>query len=134
MSRQVIEVPEFAVFAAKSTAPVLLVVKGGGLIFLSGIPPIDPETGAFALMDVAAQTRRAMDNIGLCLRAAGADFGDVMRTTVYVTNAAYFAVINTVYAAYFQGPPPARTFVVVGSWPAPFDVEIECTALDPAPP
>ena len=130
MSRHVIEVPELAAFAAKSTAPVSL-VKGGGLIFLSGIPPLDPETGAFALMDVAAQTRRVMDNIGLCLRAASAEFGDVMRTTVYVTNAAYFAVINAVYAAYFQGPPPARTLVVVGSWPAPFDVEIECTALDP---
>jgi 2-iminobutanoate/2-iminopropanoate deaminase len=129
MEKQIIEVPEFAAFTKTSTAPVSLVVKANGWVFISGIPPLDPATGTFVVEDVAAQTRRVMENIAICLKAAGSSFDKVVRCTVYVTNAAYFATINQIYGSFFDGAPPARTFVVVGSWPATFDVEIECTAL-----
>jgi 2-iminobutanoate/2-iminopropanoate deaminase len=129
MKKQIIEVPEFANWSKTSTTPVSFVVKANGLVFVSGIPPLDPETGAFSVQDVASQTRRVMENIGLCLKAAGCSFDNVVRCTVFVTNAAYFGVINQIYGSYFGGKPPARTFVVVGSWPAQFDVEIECTAV-----
>jgi 2-iminobutanoate/2-iminopropanoate deaminase len=129
MEKQIVTVPEFAEWSKGSTTPVSFVVKANGFVFISGIPPLDLENGGFALEDVAAQTKRVMDNIALCLKAADSSFEKVVRTTVYVTNAAYFGIINQVYGSYFDGAPPARTFVVVGSWPAPFDVEIECTAL-----
>jgi 2-iminobutanoate/2-iminopropanoate deaminase len=129
MEKQIIDVPEFAGWSKSSTTPVSFVVKANGLVFVSGIPPLDPDSGSFSVQDIAAQTRRVMENIGLCLKAAGSSFEKVVRCTVYVTNAAYFATINEIYGKFFPGAPPARTFVVVGSWPAPFDVEIECTAL-----
>jgi 2-iminobutanoate/2-iminopropanoate deaminase len=129
MKKQIIPVPEFSEWSKSSTTPVSFVVKANGLVFVSGIPPLDPVTGTFSVQDIAAQTRRVMENIGLCLKAAGSSFDKVVRCTVYVTNAAYFETINEIYREFFPGPPPARTFVVVGSWPAPFDVEIECTAL-----
>jgi 2-iminobutanoate/2-iminopropanoate deaminase len=129
MEKQIIPVPEFSEWSKSSTTPVSFVVKANSLVFVAGIPPFDPVTGTFSVQDVAAQTRRVMENIGLCLKAAGSSFDKVVRCTVYVTNAAYFGIINEIYREFFPGAPPARTFVVVGSWPAPFDVEIECTAL-----
>jgi len=129
MEKQIIPVPEFSEWSKSSTTPVSFVVRANGLVFVSGIPPLDPNTGTFSVLDVAAQTRRVMENIGLCLKAAGSSFEKVLRCTAYVTNAAYFGTINEIYGKFFPGPPPARTFVVVGSWPARFDVEIECTAL-----
>lgn len=129
MKRQIIDVPEFAEWTKTSTTPVSFVVKANDTIFVSGMPPIDPATGTFAIADIETQTKQVMNNIGLCLKAAGSSFDAVVRCTVYVTNAAYFSVINRIYGSYFEGAPPARTFVVVGSWPAPFDVEIECTAV-----
>jgi 2-iminobutanoate/2-iminopropanoate deaminase len=129
MEKQIIDVPEFSGWSKSSPTPVSFVVKANGLVFVSGIPPLDPGNGSFSVQDVAAQTQRVMENIGLCLRAAGSSFDKVVRCTVYVTNAAYFATINEIYGKFFPDAPPARTFVVVGSWPALFDVEIECTAL-----
>ena len=52
-----------------------------------------------------------------------------LKVTVYITNAAYFDTVNKIYAEYFDVEPPARTFVNVGSWPWPFDIEIEAIAL-----
>jgi 2-iminobutanoate/2-iminopropanoate deaminase len=130
MDKKVIQVPEFEKWAKGSTTPVSFVVKANGFVFVSGIPPLDLQNGGFALEDIRAQTKRVMDNIGFCLKAAGSSFDKVVRSTVYVTNAAYFSVINEVYGSYFDDEPPARTFAVVGSWPAPFDVEIECTAVE----
>ena len=130
MDKQIVAVPEFAEWSKGSTTPVSFVVKANGYVFISGIPPLDVVNGGFAVEDIAAQTRRVMDNIGFCLKAAGSSFDKVVRTTVYVTNAAYFGIINQIYGGYFDSQPPARTFVVVGSWPAPFDIEIECTALE----
>jgi 2-iminobutanoate/2-iminopropanoate deaminase len=129
MDKEIIAVPEFAAWSESSATPVSFVVKANGMVFVSGIPPIDPASGKFAIQDVGEQTQRVMQNIGLCLKAAGSSFEKVVRCTVYVTNAAYFATINEIYGKFFRGAPPARTFVVVGSWPATFDVEIECTAL-----
>lgn len=130
MNKQVIEVPEFGEWAKGSTTPVSFVVKANGFVFVSGIPPLDLQNGGFAIEDIRSQTKRVMDNIGFCLKAAGSDFEKVVKSTVYVTNAAYFSVINEVYGSYFREAPPARTFAVVGSWPAPFDVEIECIAVE----
>lgn len=129
MSRQVVEVPAFAAWTHASSTPVSLVIRAAGLVYVSGMPPLDPATGRFEEMDIRAQTTRVMENLKLCLSAAGTSFENVIQARVYVTNSAYFGIINEVYGAYFEGPPPTRTFVTVASWPAPFDLEIEMTAL-----
>ncbi|MGE0215273.1 RidA family protein [Mycolicibacterium sp.] len=129
MSITTISVPEFAAWDAKAGVPVSFVTKANGFVFTAGVPPLDVSSGGFLIEDITAQTRRAMDNLGFCLTAAGTSFGRVVRCTVYATNAAYFTAINAVYSSYFPSAPPARTFVVVGSWPAPFDIEIDCVAV-----
>ena len=63
------------------------------------------------------------------MKAAGSSLDKVVKVTIFCTNVAYFSAINEIYREYFAEDPPARSFVNVGSWPIPFDIEIECVAL-----
>lgn len=112
-----------------SATPLSAAVKAGGFVFISGTPPRDPQTGQIPLADVRRQTELCLDALQRRLAASGSSLEQVVKCTVYVTNAAYFNIVNEVYARYFPKDPPARTFVTVGSWPWPFDVEIECIAV-----
>ncbi|MCC7428069.1 MAG: RidA family protein [Alphaproteobacteria bacterium] len=114
--------------------PLSPVVRAGDFVFVSGQPPVDQRTGKLIKGDVAAQTAQSLENVKLCLETAGSSLDQVVKCTVYITNAAYFATVNKVYARYFPRNRPARTFCVVGSWPIPFDIEIECIAIANAPP
>lgn len=53
-----------------------------------------------------------------------------MSVRVYCTNAGHLKAVNDVYREFFGNALPARTFVTVGTWPMPFDIEIECVALE----
>jgi 2-iminobutanoate/2-iminopropanoate deaminase len=112
-----------------STTPLSAVVRAGGFLFVSGTPPREPGKPGFPLADMKRQTELALDAVQRRLEAAGSSLEKVVKCTVLVTNAAHFGVVNEVYARYFPKDPPARTFVTVGSWPLPFDIEIECIAL-----
>jgi 2-iminobutanoate/2-iminopropanoate deaminase len=74
------------------------------------------------------QAEIVLDQIKLCLEAAGTSLAKAIKCTVYCTDAAHFATINAVYARYFPIDPPARSFVCVAPWHGPFDVEIDCVA------
>ena len=76
-----------------------------------------------------AQTTAALEALKHALKSAGSSLDKVVKTTVYVSNAAYFPTVSRIYARYFPDKPPTRTFVAVGSWPLEFDIEIECIAL-----
>lgn len=112
-----------------SKTPLSAVVKAGGFLFLSGTPPREAGKSEIPLADIRRQTELVLDNIKRRLEAAGSSLDKVVKCTVYVTNAAYFDIVNEVYARYFASEPPARTFVTVGSWPWPFDIEIDCIAV-----
>lgn len=112
-----------------SSTPLSAAVKAGGFVFVSGMPPREPGSSKIPLADVKRQTELVLDGLQRRLEAAGSSLEKVVKCTVYVTNAAYFDIVNEVYARYFPVDPPARTFVTVGSWPWPFDVEIECIAV-----
>ena len=87
------------------------------------------STGKIKRVPVERQVEIVLDQIKLCLTAAGASLDDVVKCTVYCTDAAHFATINTVYARYFPSNPPARSFICVLPWHGPFDVEIDCVAM-----
>jgi 2-iminobutanoate/2-iminopropanoate deaminase len=70
-----------------------------------------------------------LDNLKVCLESAGSSLDNVVKCTVFITNAAYFDDVNDVYRKYFRRNPPARVFCVVGSWPKKFDIEIDCIAV-----
>ena len=114
---------------AKTRAPLSIMVRADNFLFCSGLPPIDPQTGTIVRGDIAVQTRAVLEAMRYALETAGSSMDRVVKTTVFITNAAYFNVVNDIYREYFPEDPPARSFVAVASWPLEFDIEIECVAL-----
>jgi reactive intermediate/imine deaminase len=127
-TKRIIHVPALEKAAAGRKPPLSWAVEAGGMVYVSGIPPIDPDKGGFLTGTIEQQTERVMENLKLVLAAAGTSLDNVVKVTIYAVNAANFARINGVYATYFSVDPPARSFVTVASWPLEFDVEIECVA------
>jgi 2-iminobutanoate/2-iminopropanoate deaminase len=124
MKKQIIATDQ----APKAIGPYSQAVRAGNLVFLSGQIPLDPQTGEALLGDIADQTRRVMDNLGAVLRASGAGFTEVVRSTIYLTNLADFAKVNEVYGGYFPTEPPARATVQVAALPRGASVEIDMIA------
>ncbi|MCX6550960.1 MAG: RidA family protein [Acidobacteria bacterium] len=114
--------------APQAIGPYSQGVRAGNLLFVSGQGHLDPESGALVGEDVASQTRRVMDNIGAILKAGGASFDNVARTTVYLADMADFAAMNAVYGEYFSSPAPARTTIQAARLPKDMRVEIDVIA------
>lgn len=102
--------------------------KVGDMVYTSGQLGVDMETGKLA-EGVEAQARASMRNVGEILKAAGASYGDVVKTTIFVKDLADFKTINTVYAEFFDGVYPARSCVQVAALPMGGLVEIEAVAM-----
>ena len=115
--------------APAAIGPYSAGVRAGNLLFLSGSIPLDPATGQVVPGDIAAQATRAMENIKALLTAAGADFANVVMTTVVLADMNEFAAMNEVYAKYFVAPFPARSTVQVARLPRDVRVEIEVIAV-----
>jgi 2-iminobutanoate/2-iminopropanoate deaminase len=115
--------------ATKPMAPYSVAAEAAGLVFISGQVAIDPTTGERSPDDVAVQARRVMDNIGVVLGDLGLDFGDIVKTTIFLADIADFSAVNDVYGSYFDSEPPARSTFQAGALPGGFLVEIEAVAV-----
>jgi len=120
-----------AVGAPHAVGPYSHAVKSGGLIFLSGQTPLDPNTGKLVEGDIGAQTKRCLDNLGIVAAAAGASLDDAVRCGIYVTDMATFKEVNETYGGYFGDAPPARSTIGVASLPLGADVEIDAILAVP---
>lgn len=104
----------------------------GEVVFVSGQLGIDPAGGALVGEDVRDQTALALRHVAAILAEAGAALGDVVKTTIYLTDlAGDFAAVNEVYAHAFSGHAPARATVGVAALPLGARVEIEAVAVVP---
>jgi 2-iminobutanoate/2-iminopropanoate deaminase len=103
----------------------------GRMVFLSGQIALDPATGTIVGEgDVVQQTEQVMANLKAVLAAAGATFGDVVKTGVFLKDMNDFATMNGVYAKYFdEATAPARACVEVARLPKDVLVEIDCIAV-----
>lgn len=102
----------------------------GSLVFCSGQIPLTPE-GDLVTGDVQTQTRQVMANIGSLLGSMGLGFGDIAKTTIFLSSMDHFAAVNEVYGSHFASEPPARSTVAVAGLPKNVDVEIEVVAVRP---
>jgi 2-iminobutanoate/2-iminopropanoate deaminase len=113
--------------APKAVGPYSQAVRAGGLLFVAGQIPLDPN-GNLVEGDVVVQARRVLDNIGAILKAAQLTYADVVRTTVFLADLNDMAAMNQVYATYFTEPYPARATVQVARLPRDVRIEIEAIA------
>ncbi|MCC0178490.1 RidA family protein [Waterburya agarophytonicola K14] len=105
----------------------------GTMLFLAGQIPLDPQSGNIVGEgDIAAQTKQVMSNIKAVLTEAGANWDNIVKTSVFLSDLANFTPMNQVYAEYFdEETAPARACVEVSRLPKDVLVEIECIAVIP---
>ena len=113
---------------AKPLGPYSPGIRAGRLVFASGTTGMDPNTSSLVEGGVAAETRQALANMSKVLEAGGSSLGNVMKTTVFMTNLQEFATMNEVYGEVFDTEPPARSTIQVAALPGGASVEIEAIA------
>jgi 2-iminobutanoate/2-iminopropanoate deaminase len=120
----IIHTPE----APAAIGPYSQAIAANGFLFCAGQTPIDPATMQVVDGDVPEQTARALANLHAVLTAAGLDWSDVVKTTVFLRDMADFQRMNEVYARVLGEARPARSTVAVLGLPRDVRVEIELVA------
>ena len=121
MTRQAIATPD----APSAIGTYSQAIRAGDTVYLSGQIPLDPGTMELVSGDIREQIDQVFRNLRTVARAAGGDFGDLVKLNVYLTDLADFPVVNEVMAEYFDEPYPARAVIGVASLPKDAVVEME---------
>ncbi len=117
--------PVTASDAPAAVGPYVHAIRSGELLFCSGQVGLDPRTGELAGPTAGEQTGRCLENLAAVCSAAGANLGDAVRMTVYLTDISTFAEVNEVYGSFFESSPPARVAIGVAALPLGAKVEID---------
>lgn len=116
--------PIFPAGAAKPIAPYTPAIEANGMLFLSGQIALVGDTGELRTASIAEETEQVMENIGMLLRAAGLDHGNLVKCTIFLSSMDHYGTVNEVYGRYFKDTPPAREAVAVKDLPRGVNVEI----------
>ncbi|GLT62083.1 hypothetical protein SLA2020_347470 [Shorea laevis] len=114
--------------APAALGPYSQAIKANNLLFVSGVIGLIPETGKFISDSVEDQTEQVLKNMGEILKAGGADYSSVVKTTILLADLNDFKKVNEIYAKYFPSLPPARATYQVAALPINAKIEIECIA------
>ena len=122
--KRVINTPK----APAAIGPYSQAIEVNGTLYVSGQIPIDPAVGKIEVAGIAEQTEQVLKNISAILDEAGYGFGDVVKSTVYLSDISDFAGMNDVYKKYYLTECPARAAFAVKALPLGSLVEIETIA------
>ena len=115
--------------APAAIGPYSQAIEANGMIYTSGMIPIDPSTGELVTGSVEAQAEQAISNLEALLAASGSSIEKVVKTVVFISNMDDFGKINEVYAKHFKEPYPARSCVQIARLPKDVAIEIEAVAV-----
>ena len=115
--------------APSAIGPYSQGIIANGFLFTAGQIPLDPGAGKIVEGGIVEQTEQVMRNLQEVLRAAGASWGDVVKTTVYLQDLAHFPTVNEVYGKWLGDARPARSTVQVPALPRGAMVEIDAIAV-----
>ena len=115
--------------APAALGPYSQAVEQGRLVFCSGQVGLDPDSGTLVDGGIEFETRRVLQNLGEVLAAAGLDFVDVIKTTIFMVDLREFETVNRIYREHFEPPYPARSTVQVAALPRAARIEIEAIAM-----
>lgn len=115
--------------APSAIGPYCQAVLVDNVLYCSGQIAIDPASGHLIDGGVEDEADQVLRNLGAVLAAAGMDYDNVVKCSVFVTDMKDYAIVNEVYAGYFSEEPPARETVQVAALPAGARVEISCVAV-----
>ena len=114
--------------APAAIGPYSQAVLVNGMLFTSGVIPIDPETNTLVEGDVTVQARQAIGNLKNLIEASGSSMDKVVKTTVFIKDMNDFGKINDTYKDFFTSDFPARSCVEVARLPKDVLIEIEAIA------
>ncbi len=115
--------------APSAIGPYTQGIVANGFVFTAGQIPLDPVAGKIVEGGIVEQTDRVMQNLQEVLRAAGASWNDVVKTTVYLHDLSHFPTVNEVYGKWLGDARPARSTVQVTALPRGALVEIDAIAV-----
>lgn len=114
--------------APAAIGPYSQAIEFNGMIFTSGVIPIDPATNTLVEGDITVQAKQAIGNLAALLEEAGSSTDKVIKTVVFIKDMNDFAKVNEIYAQYFTKDFPARSCVEVARLPKDVLIEIEAIA------
>ena len=115
--------------APEPIGPYSQAVQAGNMLFISGQIPIDPATNQLIIGSISDEARQVMKNLEALLLSAGLSFGNVVKTTIFLSDMNHFAEVNEIYGSYFSADFPARETVAVLGLPKNVNVEISMIAV-----
>ena len=115
--------------APAAIGPYSQAVLVNGMLFTSGVIPIDPETNTLVEGDVEVQAKQAIGNLRNLIEASGSSLDKVVKTTVFIKDMNDFGKINDIYKEFFTSDFPARSCVEVARLPKDVLIEIEAIAV-----
>ena len=114
--------------APQAIGPYSQAIEVNGMVFTSGVIPINPATGELVTGTIEEQANQAIGNLAALLEAAGTSTDKVIKTTVFIKDINDFGKVNEIYAKYFTKDFPARSCVEVARLPKDVLIEIEAIA------
>ena len=114
--------------APAAIGPYSQAIEVNGLVYTSGVIPVNPATGEIVGSTAAEQAEQAIGNLKNLVEASGSSMDKVIKTVVFIKNMDDFGKINEVYGQYFPEPYPARSCVEVARLPKDVLIEIEAIA------
>ena len=115
--------------APAAIGPYSQAVEVNGMVYTSGVIPVDPVTGEITGSTAADQAEQVFSNLKNLIEASGASMENIIKTVVFLKNMEDFTAINGVYAKYFPQPYPARSCVEVARLPKDVMLEVEAIVV-----